>query len=268
MPLDDLVARLRVSGSVFAEDEAAILLGAATDAAELESLVARRVAGEPLEPLIGRVRFGRLDLAVGSGVFVPRQRSLRLARLAVRRIRERAGSRDAPPAPVMLEPYCGVAPLAATVAASVPGTEVHAADADRSAIEYARQNLPPGAGVHVADGLVGLPSDLRGRVDVIAAVPPYVPEAEFVTLPREAREFEPRTALIGGGADGLDATRHLLGAAPEWLAPGGRVLVELHSAQLPVAAGHSRVAGLAVRIHPARATRTGILEAVIGVIGP
>ncbi|GAA2031946.1 methyltransferase [Agromyces tropicus] len=264
VPLDDVVARLRASGSVFAEDEAAILVRAAADAGELESLVSRRVAGAPLEPLVGRVRFGRLDLEVGPGVFVPRQRSRRLAHLAVRRMRQRVGGEGSSPAPVMLEPYCGVAPLAATVAASVPRAEVHAADVDAAALAYARRNLPEGAGVHVADGLAGLPSRLRGRIDVIAAVPPYVPGAELELMPREAREFEPAAALVGGGADGLDHVRRIVRDAGSWTAPGGSVLVELHAAQLVVAARAARPAGWTVRIHPPSASRTGVLELVAG----
>ncbi|WP_438853374.1 class I SAM-dependent methyltransferase [Agromyces sp. M3QZ16-3] len=257
-PRIDLIAsRLRAAGSVFAEDEAAILVDAATDDAELEQFVRRRASGEPLEPIVGWVRFGRLRLAVGSGVFVPRQRSLRLARLAVRRVR-------AARTPVMVEAYCGVAPLAAMVAASVGGVEVHAADREPTALVIARGNLPAGAGVHVSDGLDGLPERLLGRCTVIAAVPPYVPEPELALMPREAREHEPAEALIGGGPDGLDQVRRLIGTARGWMARGGSVLVELHAAQLPVAATEARRAGWRTRVHPPTESRTGVLELIAG----
>ncbi|GAA1058902.1 N5-glutamine methyltransferase family protein [Agromyces bracchium] len=252
-----VASRLRAAGSVFAEDEAAILVEAAADDAELEQLVRRRVSGEPLEPIVGWVRFGRLRLAVGSGVFVPRQRSLRLARLAVRRVRSAH-------APVMLEAYCGVAPLAAMVAASVPGAEVHAADRDPTALAIARRNLPAGAGVHVADALDGLPGGLRGRLTTIAAVPPYVPEPDLVLMPREAREHEPASALVGGGPDGLGHTRRLIGTARTWMTDGGSVLLELHAAQLPVAATEARSAGWRTRVHPPTESRTGVLELIAG----
>lgn len=255
--IDALASRLRAAGSVFAEDEAAILIEAATDDAELEQFATRRVAGEPLEPLVGWVRFGSLRLAVGPGVFVPRQRSLRLARLAVRRVR---ATRDA----VMLEAYCGVAPLAATAVASVPGAEVHAADVDPTALAFARRNLPPRAHVHVSDALDGLPDDLRGRLTTIAAVPPYVPVGELELMPREAREHEPATSLVGGGADGLDHARRLIGDGRAWLARGGSMLLELHAAQLPVAAAAGRAAGWRTLTHPPNASRTGVLELIAG----
>ena len=53
-PVDaELVARLRAAGCVFAEDEARLLAAATTDPVELERLVGQRVAGAPLELLLG-----------------------------------------------------------------------------------------------------------------------------------------------------------------------------------------------------------------------
>ncbi|WP_430646821.1 hypothetical protein [Agromyces sp. GXS1127] len=253
--LERIAARLRAAGSVFAEEEAAILAESASDDAELASLVRRRISGEPLEPLVGWVRFGALRLAVGPGVFVPRRRSLRLARLAVRRVR-------ATVAPVMLEPYSGVAPLAATVAHAAAHAEVHAADRDPAALALARRNLPAGAGVHRADVLDGVPDGLRGRITTIAAVPPYVPEAHLGLMPREAREHEPAAALVGGGADGLDQVRRLIVDGRAWLADGGSMLLELGAPQLRVAAGEARAAGWRPLVHRPNESRSGVLELV------
>lgn len=234
--LDAVVARLRAAGCVFAEDEAAILLEAAgDDGAVLESLVAQRVAGAPLEPLVGWVRFGSLRLSVGPGVFVPRQRSLQLARAAVRVAREHAR-------PVMLEPFCGVAPIAASVAAAVPHAEVHAADIDPVALRYARRNLPAGVGVHESVGLAGVPGGLRGRLTVVASVPPYVPTAATPFIPREALEHEPEAALFAG-ADGLDHVRSLVEELVGWLEPGGVGLIELNRQQYRPAAARARRMG-------------------------
>ncbi|MGN7702754.1 methyltransferase [Cellulosimicrobium sp. 22601] len=81
--LDDLAARLRAAGCVFAEDEAALLAARADDDAHLDALVARRVAGEPLEHMLGYVDFHGLRVAVDPGVFVPRQRTALLVDEAV-----------------------------------------------------------------------------------------------------------------------------------------------------------------------------------------
>jgi release factor glutamine methyltransferase len=230
-----LVARLRAAGCVFAEEEAAALVRSAPDPEHLEAMARRREAGEPLEHVVGWVDLGGLRLAVGPGVFVPRQRSLLLARAAaaVARTQEVA---------VVVEAYAGVAPIAAWVARAVLGAEVHATDADPRALRFARRNLPPGSGVHPGQVLEALPAALLGRVTLLVAVPPYVPAGAAGQLPREAVEHEPAAALFGGH-DGLGPVRELVGSARPWLAPAGVVLVELHAAQHPAAAAHARRAG-------------------------
>ena len=75
----DVVATLRSAGCVFAEDEAALLIEAATGPAELAAMVSDRVAGRPLEYIIGWVAFAGLRIQVTDGVFVPRARTQLLA---------------------------------------------------------------------------------------------------------------------------------------------------------------------------------------------
>lgn len=230
-----IAARLRAAGSVFAEDEAGILLEAAADDAELDALVRRRIAGEPLEPLVGWVRFGRLRLAVGPGVFVPRQRSLTLARVAVRIARAQSD-------PVVLEPFCGVAPIAASVAAAVPAAEIHVSEVDPVALGFAHRNLPADAHVHLGAGLTALPAALRGRVSLVASVPPYVPDGERRFVPREALDHEPPSALFAG-EDGLDHVRALVADLVGWLRADGTALIELNRAQWGDAAEDARAHG-------------------------
>ncbi|ADG73815.1 modification methylase, HemK family [Cellulomonas flavigena DSM 20109] len=236
-PPPALVARLRAAGCVFAEDEAALLVAAAADghpagptsdglAHALEVLVARRVAGEPLETALGWVAFAGLRLQVGPGVFVPRRRTELLARTAVDL------ARDAGPAPVVVEACCGVAPVAALVVHDVPGARVHATDLDPAAVAWARRNLAGRGAVREGDLLTPLPVRLRGHVDVLVANAPYVPHDAIATMPPEARDHEPRLAL-DGGRDGVDVQRRLLTLAPAWVRPGGYVLVETSTRQAP-----------------------------------
>lgn len=232
---DPLVGALRRAGCVFAEDEAALLREHASNAIELDALGARRVSGEPLEHIVGWVQFGDLRLSVGPGVFVPRKRSLLLAEQAVGVV---AGFAD----PVVLEAFCGVAPIASTIAAAFPRVRLHAADVDETALEHARRNLPVHAHVHRGAGLDAVCADLRGRVDVIAAVPQYVPDDAFGLLAPEARDHEPRRALTGG-ADGLDQVADLIGDAREWLSASGVLLVEMNGAQFEALTARGRVPG-------------------------
>ncbi len=220
-PFADTVAALRAAGCVFAEEEARLLLDAGGD---LDALLARRVAGEPLEWVLGWAEFADLEVVVRPGVFVPRRRSELLAAEAIARLR---------PASVAVELCCGAGAIAAAILHEVPFVEVHASDVDPVAVACARENVPNG-NVHEGDLYDALPADLAGRIDVLVANTPYVPTDEVALMPPEARDHEPRRAL-DGGADGLDLLRRISAGARSWLAPGGHLLIEVSERQLPIA---------------------------------
>jgi release factor glutamine methyltransferase len=208
-----LVAALRSAGCVFAEDEARLILAEAASPAEVMAWTARRMAGEPLEQIVGWAEFDGLRVAVEPGVFIPRRRSLLVVEVAAR-----------VPAGVVVDLCCGSGALGAALAARWPGAEVHAADSDPAAVSCARRNLPPER-VYDGDLYAALPDDLRGRVDLLVVNAPYVPTAAIATMPREARDHEHREAL-DGGADGLDVQRRVAAGAREWLSGSGRVVIE------------------------------------------
>jgi release factor glutamine methyltransferase len=241
MPSDEpdqaLVAALRAAGCVFAEDEAAALVEAARDGADLPAMLARRVAGEPLEQVVGHADFCGLRIAVAPGVFVPRQRSAALVRGA-------AGGLST--GDVVVDLCCGTGALGAAVAAAVPGLEVYAADLDPAAVACARRNLPADRVFH-GDLYAALPEHLRGRVGALVVNAPYVPTDDIALMPPEAREHEHRVAL-DGGADGLDVQRGVAAGAGDWLAPGGRLLMETSVAQASRTAGLMSAAGLAADV--------------------
>jgi release factor glutamine methyltransferase len=237
-----VVARLRAAGCVWAEDEAALLEAAAAGPAGLEDLVARRVAGEPLETVLGWVEFLGRRLVVASGVFVPRRRTELLARLTVAQVEERRVSHTSPP--VVVEMCCGVAPVAAALG-DLP-VELHVADVSEVALDCARLNAPTSA-VHLGDLYDALPIGLRGRVDVLTANAPYVPTDRIADMPPEARDHEPRAAL-DGGVDGVDLHRRLAGAAAKWLAPGGVLLVETSASQAARTVAAMEAGGLAADV--------------------
>jgi release factor glutamine methyltransferase len=235
----DVVAALRAAGCVFAEDEAELLLAGARTSRELAALVERRVAGLPLEQVLGWAEFHGLRIAVEPGVFVPRRRTEFLVDQAVA---------QAPEASVVVDLCCGSGAVGAALAASLGPVELHAADIDPAAVRCARRNIAPlGGTVHAGALFEALPGDLRGRVDILAANVPYVPTGEVGLLPPEARDHEPPAAL-DGGADGLDVLRRVMAEAPAWLAPGGCLLVETSQRQAPAALAVFTRAGLAARL--------------------
>ncbi|MGI9157864.1 MAG: putative protein N(5)-glutamine methyltransferase [Marmoricola sp.] len=239
--LGPVVRRLRAAGCVFAEEEADLLLAEARTPDGLESLVSRRVAGEPLEHLLGWVEFCGLRLLVDPGVFVPRQRTA----LLVRQAETEAAAHEHP---VVVDLCCGCGAMAVVLAERLPGVEVHAADLDPVAVANARRNLEHRGGqVHAGDLYDALPQEICGRVDVLVVNAPYVPTGAIAMMPPEARDHEPSTAL-DGGADGLDVHRRVAQGAPEWLSRGGMLLVEVSTRQAPVAAELLKGYGLEPRI--------------------
>ena len=232
-----LVARLRAAGCVFAEDEAATLLAAATDPGHLAVLVDRRVTGEPLEQLLGWAEFCGRRVAVEPGVFVPRRRTGLLVERAVALLR-------AAVRPVVVDLCCGSGAVGLAVTDALGPVELHAADIDAAAVRCARRNLSPvGGSVHQGDLFAALPAALRGRVDVLVVNAPYVPSAAVSLMPPEARDHEPRTAL-DGGPDGTDLQRRVATGARDWLAPGGTLLVETSARQAPLTVAAVEAGGL------------------------
>jgi len=240
MTHDEVTARLRAAGCVFAEDEADLLLAAPVDGPGLDALVARRCAGEPLETVLGWVAFAGLRLAVARGVFVPRRRTELLVDVVDALLVDRGGHA------VVVDLCCGVGAVGAAVLARHPDARVHAADVDPAAVACARTNLPPDV-VHHGDLFDALPGALRGSVDVLVANAPYVPTAAIATMPPEARDHEAAVAL-DGGTDGLDVHRRIARGVAAWLSATGAVVVESSARQAATTAALLRDAGLVVDV--------------------
>ncbi|HET6672511.1 MAG TPA: putative protein N(5)-glutamine methyltransferase [Agromyces sp.] len=240
-----LVARLRAAGCVFAEEEAELLAeaaGAGTDAAaRLEHLVARRVAGEPLEQVLGWAEFAGRRILLEPGVFVPRRRTEVLAAEGAVLARAAARSRELP---VVVDLCCGAGAIGVAIMDAAGPVDLVAVDVDPAAVRAARRNLEPmGALVVEGDLFDPLPERLRGCVDVLAVNAPYVPTAEIAMMPPEARDHEALVAL-DGGAGGLDVHRRVAASAFEWLADDGSVLIETSRRQAPTTLALLDAAGL------------------------
>ncbi|MDQ2845607.1 MAG: putative protein N(5)-glutamine methyltransferase [Actinomycetota bacterium] len=232
-----IVARLRAAGCVFAEEEARLLIAEASTREDLSTIVDRRVAGEPLEYIVGWVEFCGQRIVVEPGVFVPRKRTEFLVRQAISLMAER---------PVVVDMCCGAGAIGAALLARMPRAEMYAADIEPAAVRNARRNLPA-ASVVEGDLFDPLPASLRGRVDVLVVNAPYVPTAAITWMPPEARDHEPMVTL-DGGHDGLDVQRRVVAAAPSWLLASGYLLIESSKQQAPQLAEIFDAAGLAPRV--------------------
>lgn len=235
-----IAARLRASGSVFAEQEADLLVLAAErdPAHQLESLVRAREDGQPLEHLIGAVQFRGLSIPVGPGVFVPRQRSAYLVDTALDMVRETS---------TVLDLCCGCGALGyALLRAAECEIDVWATDLDPQAVAYAQRLMPSGRALH-GDLFDAVPASLRSRLDLIIVNAPYVPSGRLGLMPPEARDHEPLIALDGGD-DGLALHRRIAMESPGWLTPLGRIVTEVGVPQIPAATELYRSAGFDVVI--------------------
>jgi release factor glutamine methyltransferase len=248
-----VVARLRAAGCVFAEDEARLMIATARTPEELDAMVERRAAGLPLEQVLGWAEFCGLRIAVDPGVFVPRRRTEFLVQQAVALAR---------PRDIVVDLCCGAGAIGAALAAAVDRAEVHAVDIDPTAVQCARRNVP--GHVYQGDLYRPLPASVRGRVGLVVANVPYVPTGEIGFLPPEARAHEPLVAL-DGGADGLDVLRHVAAGAPDWLAPGGHLLIETSERQARPAAAAFAASGLTVQVATSADLNATI---VIGTLRP
>jgi release factor glutamine methyltransferase len=238
----EVTRELAAAGCVSAAAEARWLVEEAADPQALRAMVARRVAGEPLQYVVGWAPFGWLRLRVGPGVFVPRPETEGLAHRAAAHLR--AAGRESKP-PVAVDLCTGSGAIACFLAAEVPGARVLATELDPAALAWARPNTDR-CGVELLAGDLDapLPADLAGRVDVLCANVPYVPSGAIPTLPRDVRDHEPLLAL-DGGPDGLDVLRRVAARAGRWLAPGGVLLCEIGDDQGEAAAALLADAGLA-----------------------
>jgi len=193
--------------------------------------IARREAREPLQHITGSAYFRYLELAVGPGVFVPRQETEVMTGWAI----EQLAAMDVAE-PLVADLGTGSGAIALSIAQEVPRARVHAIEADPLARQWTERNIastaaasPHTAGrvtLHEADFGAAL-SDLNGQLDLVVSNPPYIPVGAWV--PPEVGEYDPATALWGG-TDGLDAVRVVAATAMRLLRPGGLVAVE-HGAQ-------------------------------------
>ena len=218
----DTAARLAAGGFLAPDDEAVELVAAAgDDGSRLEALIERRLTGEPLAWITGAVTFCGLRVLVDPGVYVPRPHTEALALRAVDRLPQNGSAVDV---------CTGAGAIALLLRHRRPGAHVLATDIDPRAVACARRN-----GVEAVQGdlLAPVPRALRGTIDVITAVVPYVPTAELAFLQRDTFTFE-STLAYDGGRDGTRLLRRAVRASARLLRPGGALLMELGGRQAVV----------------------------------
>jgi release factor glutamine methyltransferase len=196
-------------------------------AERVNEMIVRRLGGEPLQYVVGRWGFRKLNLNVDTRALIPRPETEQVVDAALEAI-------DGVPNPVVVDLGTGTGAIALSIAREVGDAQVWATDVSIDALALAQSNrheLPD----HVADRVhltagnwfEALPRELHSRIDLIVSNPPYVatgPNAPAVES--QVSEWEPHLALFAGET-GLDAIDVICAGAPEWLSESGSLVVEL-----------------------------------------
>lgn len=197
-----------------------------TAAERVAEMIARRLAGEPLQYVLGRWPFRQLNLRVDRRVLIPRPETEQVVEAAIEVL-------STVTRPVVVDLGTGSGAIALSMALEVDDALVWATDVSAEALEVAEQNLldlaPQAAQrVRFAPGswFDALSDDWRERFDLVISNPPYVAESERADLDPQILDWEPPAALFSG-PDGMDAITHLMTEAPRWLAPRGALVLEI-----------------------------------------
>ncbi len=198
----------------------------------VETLVARRVAREPLQYLLGTQEFCGLEFFVSPAVLIPRPETELLIHHVVDHVHTLSNA-------TIVDVGTGSGCVAITLAARLNGRRIFAIDRSPEALGVAQVNAMRHG---VRDRIEWLKGDLlaplRGRlseraVDVIVSNPPYISESDWAGLEPEVRVFEPRMALVGG-EQGTEFHERLLRESWEFLVPGGLLIMEMGAGQAPI----------------------------------
>ncbi len=194
--------------------------------------IERRLTGEPSQYITGTQEFWSLPLRVNPDVLIPRPETEVLVEAVLNFVRH---DPVAEANLSIIDLGTGSGAIAIALARELPGAKIVAVDLSLPALHVARENAKRN---QVEEQLYFVQSDIytgipgaSEKFSLVVSNPPYVSHAEFNQLPREIRDYEPRSAL-DGGPDGLAAVRRLIMAVPEVLRPGGGLLLEMGAGQV------------------------------------
>lgn len=224
-----------------------------SEVVSVEVMVERRLAGEPLQYVLGNWAFRNLELTVDPRVLIPRPETEVVVGHALDELARFVAESDTDEGPiVVVDLGTGSGAIALSMALEgperAPGRElvIWAIEVDSASLAVAEHNLrdSPVTGVNLAGGswFEPLPDELRGQVALVVSNPPYISESEWQELDPVVKDYEPRHALVAGPT-GTEAIDQILAAAPEWLAPAGALVVEVAPHQADDAALRAIVSG-------------------------
>lgn len=187
------------------------------------AVVGRRLVHEPTAYILGHKEFFGLDFEVTPAAIIPRPETELLVELTITLSRLQTSG---PPLRIAdIGTGCGA--IAVSIARTLPDVHVLATDISPDALALAARNAERHAVSDRIDFRCGdLLSPLDAPADFVVANLPYVRTEDWLALPPEIRDHEPRAAL-DGGEDGMRFIERLLDRAPAYLRRGGALLAEI-----------------------------------------
>ena len=208
------------------------------------ALLQRRMAGEPLQYILGEWDFLDITLQLGPGVLIPRPETESLAKIALEAARAYS-------APIVVDLCAGSGCIGFSIAKSCPQARVYLIEKYKEAFLFLKINEKQ---LHLTNTYCILKDIYEGFSEgavfagahILVSNPPYIPSGALRGLQREVQR-EPKTAL-NGGADGLDFYRVMAEKWLDCLLPGGALAVECGEGQAEAVAALFRAKGLAIAI--------------------
>lgn len=190
-----------------------------------QQLVERRAGREPLQYILGKQEFWGLEFTVTRDVLIPRPETELIVETALHMLRQTAR-------PAVIDLCTGSACIAVSLAKELPSARIFASDISNAAVSVAREN----AARHEVNGRVRFLEgdlfqpfrelDLKERIDVITANPPYIKAHDLPELQPEVRDYEPEAALIAG-PEGIEVHKRIIFEAPDFLKKNGALVMEM-----------------------------------------
>ncbi|CAM5776870.1 release factor glutamine methyltransferase [Labrys miyagiensis] len=230
----------------------------APDAAErARAYIARRLAGEPVDRILGNREFWSLSFRLGPATLSPRPDTETIVEACLAVLPDKQGAYR------LLDLGTGTGAILIALLSERPRARGRGIDKAAEAVKIAALNAEDNGVANRASFSVGdWMKGVDGPFDLVVSNPPYIPSADIAGLDREVREHDPLPAL-DGGVDGLDAYRAIAADAPRVLAPGGILVFELGIGQEEDVATVMKAAGFDL-LGPARKDLGGVARALAG----
>ena len=193
-------------------------------------LIKKRIARTPVSYLTNQKEFMSLEFYVDERVFIPRPETEQLVETIL--------TTQTDTSQRLLELGTGSGVIATILAVQQPEWDITATDLSEDALAVAKKNAETHACTAQIKFLSGdlfepvkaIDPNGETQFDWIVCNPPYIKKTESESLSPDVRDYEPEIALFAGD-DGLAVIRRLIAEAPEYLAPNGKLILEIGDTQ-------------------------------------